>query len=558
MLSTPRTGPCAINRDADLVGLLDEVVFRGRRIVVAVALVAPVHEAADTLDAAERECPVGGDREGEHAVLEPVRADLHGVLDGASALDRLQRGPPERRRRHPGDDGRAATGDDPDVPLALLGARRHLELVLQLVEVEPHRVVLVVDLECDRPVLDGHPVEPPSEELATVEPSAQPLGDAGARHPLLVQQGLVAGDPLRRDPSSVRELERDVLPPGRDPEAELHVVPPGRRRRVEGHHRSHRRLGGSLPRGVLGEPHGDLLGLVAADEHLRGDLVHGAAADGVVRRVLDQPPPGKVEQPFRPGGPVQRLERLAVSGQGALGARHRRLQVESGRQRPHEHVRPGARAQLPAPAPTVRASVHDREVVRERGDLRGRAALFQQVGQLRQRLHVVGAEHGEDRLVSEELAVGLAHGVEPATELTGDVEEIGAVAVAVREVLGADGGAVRGLPFERVRVDRRRHASPDDGGVDPRLPQDLRHLRDMAEHVRQVADRHRAAELGRTPLPVLEVARDRLARDEKLVHQHLPGPDREPSLLDQTPDAVRLPRAAPRDSRRALQAVRRA
>ena len=61
----------------------------------------------------------------------------------------------------------------------------------------------------------------------------------------------------------------------------------------------------------------------------------------------------------------------------------------------------------------------------------------------------------------------------------------------------------------------------------------------MAEHVRQVADGHGAAELLSAPLPVLEVADDRLARDEELVHQHLPRPDRQSSLLDQPPDALR-------------------
>ena len=54
----------------------------------------------------------------------------------------------------------------------------------------------------------------------------------------------------------------------------------------------------------------------------------------------------------------------------------------------------------------------------------------------------------------------------------------------------------------------------------------------MAEHVGQVADAHGAAELLRPREPALEVPPDRLARDEELVHQHLPGPDREPPRLD--------------------------
>jgi hypothetical protein len=58
------------------------------------------------------------------------------------------------------------------------------------------------------------------------------------------------------------------------------------------------------------------------------------------------------------------------------------------------------------------------------------------------------------------------------------------VAVAAGQILGDDGGAVGRLPDETVEGDRRRHAAPHDRRLDPRRAQDLRHLRDMAEHVR--------------------------------------------------------------------------
>ena len=50
----------------------------------------------------------------------------------------------------------------------------------------------------------------------------------------------------------------------------------------------------------------------------------------------------------------------------------------------------------------------------------------------------------------------------------------------------------------------------------------------MAEHVRQVADPHRAAEGGCSLDTHLQVAHDRLARDEELVHEDVPGSTREP------------------------------
>jgi hypothetical protein len=53
----------------------------------------------------------------------------------------------------------------------------------------------------------------------------------------------------------------------------------------------------------------------------------------------------------------------------------------------------------------------------------------------------------------------------------------------------------------------------------------------VAEHVRQVADPHCAAELVSTGETALEVADDRLARDEEFVDKRLPRPDREPAFL---------------------------
>src|SRR6266581_3229308 len=78
--------------------------------------------------------------------------------------------------------------------------------------------------------------------------------------------------------------------------------------------------------------------------------------------------------------------------------------------------------------------------------------------------------------------------------------------------------------------------APDDGVTDAGSPQDLGHLGDVAEHVREVADRHRAAEGLRGVPADFEVANDRLAGHEELVHEDLPRPDREPSLGDEAFD----------------------
>jgi hypothetical protein len=83
-----------------------------------------------------------------------------------------------------------------------------------------------------------------------------------------------------------------------------------------------------------------------------------------------------------------------------------------------------------------------------------------------------------------------------------------------------------------MALDRGGHAAPDDRVLDPEQTQDLRHLRDVAEAVREVADAHRVAEVGCPCHPALEVPHDRLAADEELVDERLPRADREPSGPD--------------------------
>ena len=72
----------------------------------------------------------------------------------------------------------------------------------------------------------------------------------------------------------------------------------------------------------------------------------------------------------------------------------------------------------------------------------------------------------------------------------------------------------------------------------PASAQDLRHLRDVAEHVGQVADLHGPTERRAPQQPALEVADDRLARDEELVHEDVPRAHRQPPRRRQGADPV--------------------
>ena len=103
------------------------------------------------------------------------------------------------------------------------------------------------------------------------------------------------------------------------------------------------------------------------------------------------------------------------------------------------------------------------------------------------------------------------------------------VAVPDRQVLGPDRGSVGGLPDEGVLRHLRGHTPPDHGVVEARQLQNLRHLRNVAEHVGQVAQLHHAPEGGPADESHLQVAHDRLAGGEELVHQDVPGAHAQPA-----------------------------
>ena len=151
--------------------------------------------------------------------------------------------------------------------------------------------------------------------------------------------------------------------------------------------------------------------------------------------------------------------------------------------------------------------------------------------------HVIGAVHREQRVIAEVRAHRRRERRELAGHVVGHRQEVRPAAVALVQVVRRDRRAVRRLPAEQVAVDGGRHAAPHHGGLDAGAPQDLRHLRDVAEHVRQVA---KAASACRAPPPApaeLQVADHVLAADEELVHQDLPRTDGERAALDRGPDA---------------------
>ena len=122
-----------------------------------------------------------------------------------------------------------------------------------------------------------------------------------------------------------------------------------------------------------------------------------------------------------------------------------------------------------------------------------------------------------------------------ADERLGVVGQRRPVPVADGEVLGPHGRPVGRLPDEGVLGDGRGHAAPDDSMGEPRLAEDLRHLRDVAEHVGEIADVHDTPEGGAPDDAHLQVPEDRLTRGQELVHEDVPGPHADPPGRGQGP-----------------------
>ena len=346
--------------------------------------------------------------------------------------------------------------------------------------------------------------------------------DVGAGKFCLPQQRFLATDLLGRDAGAVGKLELDRRPLVRNEDIELDEIGAYVGRRVHNRKTAARNLVCDAPDGASRELVPDLLGFCVPNEHLRGHLVGRAAADRIVRRVLEHARPGLREERLGPVASVQSLQRLGVAFEPAFRARARGFQVDPGGDDARQQVRARTRAQLAVPVRQTLCGCVG-EVLRERPhDDSLRNARHEVV---RER-HVVGADHAEQVVVAVPRAEALLERFEP--RFARDIEQVGGVPVPRRQVLGDDSRAVQAFPHEPVEVDRRGNAPPDHRRLDSGETEDLRHLRDVTEHVREVADAHRASKLGCPRESGLEIAQRRLAVDEELVHERLPRAEREP------------------------------
>src|SRR5581483_9406184 len=107
-----------------------------------------------------------------------------------------------------------------------------------------------------------------------------------------------------------------------------------------------------------------------------------------------------------------------------------------------------------------------------------------------------------------------------------------------------DLGAVRRLPEElHLAVTYQLVAASHDGVIYAEAPENLRHLRQVAELVGQIADLHARAELAGDAMADEQAAHGRLAAGQELVVQLIPGADGDtpfPDVLFQPGAVLRL------------------
>ena len=282
----------------------------------------------------------------------------------------------------------------------------------------------------------------------------------------------------------------------------------------------------------------DVARLLVPHDHRVDHLVVAARTRGVVRAVQHEVPPCHAEERVRAlvGREEQRAQRLRAPLDRALGGGRGLVHVDAVRCHAHEHVGARARAELAAPRDQT-VDWLALEVLGERRDLelvvvlravrRSHDAAQPWLGGL-----VVGAVHQQHPTAVEARRTQLdLVAVCARDEQLAVVGQVAPVRVRAVEVLGAHARAVGRVPPERGLGDLGRHTAPHHGVLETGEPEELRHLRDVTEHVGEVADRHATTELGCPRQPELQVAHDRLARHHELVHQdhprselHAPGP----------------------------------
>ena len=246
-----------------------------------------------------------------------------------------------------------------------------------------------------------------------------------------------------------------------------------------------------------------------------------------MRAVADHLTPCQFEQASRVGGGVgeQGCEWLSSALEQPLHPSSSELHIDSIGGDTHEDV--GAEAGTEFAVPGLESLAGDgSEVLRERGDLElvvllEVVRLGQDSPQVRLRHEVVRAVHPQER-IAEELADLVDVVRRSLNEQLGVIRQTCAVAVTDRHVLSADRRAIGCHPGEPGLRDRARYAAPQDGVGESSLGQDLGHLGDVAEHVREVANLHHATERGTTHDAHLQVPDHGLGRHQELVHKDVP------------------------------------
>ena len=265
------------------------------------------------------------------SVTSPFASDRSVATTGATAalaaLGRragLDRRPAERRHLDLGQDLATVRGENEQLPERIGGCRggRH-DLADEFVDIELGRLADIVDQQRDRRDLglevDVRAVQLAPEQLAAMPPPPEELREPVAAQPQPGDHRVPARELLGRDrrPASARTPARQST--GTEASNVTRSV------RVVGDGLTTAQLPSGTAAAIrcpvsLRMPRPSLFRLCVAGQDLGDHDVVRAATDRIVGRVVDDPPPGELEQALGPRSAVQRGQRLGIALEQAFDA----------------------------------------------------------------------------------------------------------------------------------------------------------------------------------------------------------------------------------------------
>ncbi len=306
-------------------------------------------------------------------------------------------------------------------------------------------------------------------------------------------------------------------------------------------------------------------------QHVTMHLIDAAAANGIVRMILEQRLPGLLQEAGETFGARElagkHAQRLGLPAEQVLAGIVLLLEINARGQHAGEHVVALAGMNFTGPIRQRQAGAAQRvHEARERRVLhlavrQHAVGIGEDARQIGLRLLMIAAV--VDQQMAGVVSARLGHGAERLGFLLEEIDhqieawrfrgallagfkaDLVAVAIGLELIDGQHAAAVGRHP-EKLGAQfvlLIAHAAREYEIVDLKAAQNLWQLRDVAEGVRAVADLHHPAERQTDALSGHQIANQRFTADQEFVGQHIPRPNLQPAGLNEVAQAFAVFRA---------------